>query len=386
MFRFSFATFISGASFAIAMMNGLTGLAQTEGRKDPKQNKIDCVRSDETTGHRFTANCEGWDYVSFGQPVQFRTNSQGLRDPEYPAKPSPGRLRVLFLGPSVTLNISGDQGIVPGVRRALERAARDRRFPGYRTVEVISAGQAGYDTVQSALHLPELLAAYSPHWVVFFDNFLGMPLSEYHSHDRAPKDPATGLARVVGRHPAFWPLPISWEPRIWPNAWAPQARVFSQAARLALLKYKLRFFSSGCGERGASCVVATHRRYVESMHAAANARGARFTALWPSTLLSIYVSDTKSGFNHGISAWYKPEWVASLVAPWDHFPLSAVEEFRKSYATASFESIDIGPEFKRAMRGSQMDKPEQYHLTETHATWLGERIGEHLIASPPRSP
>jgi hypothetical protein len=88
-------------------------------------------------------------------------NSLGFRDREYPAKAPAGKTRVLLLGASDSLGVGLEEADT--FPRRFEAELRTRGIPA----EVINASTVGYCTIQSTLRLRELLAAYSPHRLVY---------------------------------------------------------------------------------------------------------------------------------------------------------------------------------------------------------------------------
>ena len=95
--------------------------------------------------------------------VLFRSNSQGLRGPDYTAAPGPGVFRIAIGGDSVTMGEGVEES--SSYSRQLEDRLNER--PGERRYEVLNVGLSGAD----ASHVMERLTAaadhYRPHMLVY---------------------------------------------------------------------------------------------------------------------------------------------------------------------------------------------------------------------------
>jgi len=108
--------------------------------------------------YRLPAHARGTD-VKEEFAVKIETNSQGLRDREYPAEKSAGVVsRILVLGDSMTFAEGAEaEETYPKV---LERALADRYGAG--RYEVINAGIRGYGTDQELVLFERLVPIYHP--------------------------------------------------------------------------------------------------------------------------------------------------------------------------------------------------------------------------------
>jgi hypothetical protein len=358
----------------------------------------DCVEFDWQKGHRFIPGCSGSTVMPDGQQIEFTMNQMGLRDKDYSPSPPRNTFRILFMGPSLAVNYGPESGVVPGLEAELERILRaDRQSPfarSYRRIEVIAAAESGYTVIQSHLRLQELLNAYKPHLVLFLDTFGGISLQVLFDHVTAMgRHPQTGLVSFYGPKSMFWPLPESWNWRIWRYSWAWQAHIFSVALRQAILKYHLRFFPSRiCGKlpEGASCTVDLYFAYLESMRQQSEMAGVPFAVLWQSRYLrdqNRTQEPPENQVSRKIVAWYKPEWVAGFLAPWEHLTLDDEKRYVELLESGLVPSVNIGPEFWEARKGSARLNPEEYHLEEPYANRLGAEIApkiyERLLELPP---
>ncbi len=95
--------------------------------------------------------------------VLHRTNSQGLRGPEYTPKPGEGIFRIAITGDSVTMGTGVEEEFTYSaqLQELLEAESSDRRH------EVLNVGVAGINTQEAIKRLERTIAAYHPHLVVY---------------------------------------------------------------------------------------------------------------------------------------------------------------------------------------------------------------------------
>ena len=112
---------------------------------------------DPGIGARLRPGYEGLD----DQGIRVTINSRGLRSPEVATAKTPGRLRILALGDSVTYGY----GVLEreAYPRVLERELRDRGVDA----EVVNAGITGYSTYQGWYSLEHDLLDLEPDVVLF---------------------------------------------------------------------------------------------------------------------------------------------------------------------------------------------------------------------------
>ena len=98
----------------------------------------------------------------------FRTNALGFRGPETTARKPSGRLRIVVLGGSSAwgLGCTADERTVPGRLQTLLR----EKYPG-RDLEVINAGQFGFNSTQELIYYHRLIAPMSPDLVLLLDGY-----------------------------------------------------------------------------------------------------------------------------------------------------------------------------------------------------------------------
>jgi len=95
--------------------------------------------------------------------VEYRTNAQGFRGPEFRAERTPGAPRLLFVGDSFTFGEGVHfEDTYPEVTAAALRAA----LPGEPAVEAYNLGVGGYNTRQSLRLLEHHLDRFAPDAVV----------------------------------------------------------------------------------------------------------------------------------------------------------------------------------------------------------------------------
>ena len=118
--------------------------------------KHDVGIEDPVRHHRWMANAHGRVHG-----IEYRTNSLGLRDREYPEAGPPGGLRILLLGDSFTEGSTLDFEDTVAKRMERDLAARCRR-----PHEVINGGNASYSPILEYLLLKEIGPRLRPDIVV----------------------------------------------------------------------------------------------------------------------------------------------------------------------------------------------------------------------------
>jgi lysophospholipase L1-like esterase len=100
----------------------------------------------------------------FAMGVDVRTNSQGLRDYEYPLRKAPGVYRIMILGDSTVLGWGSP--LKETIAKVLEHELNRARMPGYDRVEVINVGIGNYNTVQEVAFYHTYGRAFQPDLVI----------------------------------------------------------------------------------------------------------------------------------------------------------------------------------------------------------------------------
>lgn len=126
-----------------------------------KKKHVEWVRSmmayDELLGWRLVPNSRAWS-ESPEYKVQYIINSKGLRDKEYSYNKEPGKLRIIYLGDSITFGWGVDAN-----SRFTE--ILERRFTN---VEIINMGVPGYGIDQDLLFLNQEGVKYLPDLVLIY--------------------------------------------------------------------------------------------------------------------------------------------------------------------------------------------------------------------------
>lgn len=133
--------------------------------------------------------------IHAGVPVAF--NNLGLRDPERPAQPAPGTVRVLALGDSVTfgMGVAQDQTFPRQAETLLNAAASP---PERARVEVLNLGVPGYNTLHQLALLREVGFALQPNVVVLGFLYNDIELSSSQKDESAVKQAAdTSVPRKI---------------------------------------------------------------------------------------------------------------------------------------------------------------------------------------------
>ena len=130
-------------------------------RLDPQEHlPPDLFITDPKLGYRVAPNFHG-DYVTRTFSVPLITNSLGLRDREYGARPE-GGLRLYVLGDSF---VFGNRvGVEQTVTKVLERTLQARLAP--RAVEVVNGGMPGYSTIQELQFFEQTVDRLQPDLVI----------------------------------------------------------------------------------------------------------------------------------------------------------------------------------------------------------------------------
>lgn len=127
-----------------------------------EESAFPCFSPDERLIHKVIPGCEG-ESERFGRKVKMHYNSKGLRDRDYSSHPEKGILRILAIGPAYLVGPGLDQDKTP-----IESVKTEFGKLWKRPFEIINGATEGYFSIQSAIHLRELLDAYHPHLVVYF--------------------------------------------------------------------------------------------------------------------------------------------------------------------------------------------------------------------------
>lgn len=214
----------------------------------------------------------------------------------------------------MSVNLSDKIGIVPTFEAELNKiAAKDALFRRrFKRIEVIPGAESGFTPVQTYIRLPQLLATYHPHLVLLQQSYSAFALQQTFDHFSSERiDPKTGLSEAIGLPQHFWPIPRSMNGYLWRLERANELRVKVLGLRLALLKWRLRFFGGKDSE-----YVRIHKAYLDGIRDRSKAAGAEF--------MSLNVERLGDGIERRFyesmkgNTWYKPEWVATKFASWPH--------------------------------------------------------------------
>src|SRR5712692_4118087 len=139
----------------LALAGAEAGMRYLASRGRPEQTSTHM--SDPVLHHRLRPNIRAQI-----RGVEFRTNSLGLHDREYPARKPPGVFRILLLGDSMTEG--GGLALEATVAKQAEVLlnARGCRSP----VEVVNGGVASYSPILQYLYLEALAPTFEPDLVV----------------------------------------------------------------------------------------------------------------------------------------------------------------------------------------------------------------------------
>lgn len=109
--------------------------------------------------------------------MEFRTNSQGLRDYEIPLQKEPGEFRIVVLGDSATFgqSVELDKTCHKVLQRLLEK-----QYPG-RKFSVVNHGMQGYSILQGYYFYCDVGRRYSPDLVIVneFNEFANQQMGEF---------------------------------------------------------------------------------------------------------------------------------------------------------------------------------------------------------------
>ena len=179
----------------------------------------------------------------------------------------------------------------------------------------------------------------------------------------------------------FWPLPRSWEGKIWTYSWANKARTLSVGFRLALLKTKLRllgFFAPNKYKNGPTMTF--YEKYLTALQNKVETKNSAFFVLYAVARDNLNSSQTlEKEENPNIVAWYDPEWVASLFAPWSQLTKKDREAYVTSMLALGDKSIDSTDEYLQNQSISLTANPTEYHFTEKAANQYGEILAKKLF-------
>lgn len=93
----------------------------------------------------------------------WKSNTQGLRDKDYPPRPAKGVVRVLVIGP-MEFNRPNEPLELTAVKRFERQLNEENTGTRY---EVINGSLWNYSLLEYSIKLGDLLAAYHPHFVVY---------------------------------------------------------------------------------------------------------------------------------------------------------------------------------------------------------------------------
>jgi lysophospholipase L1-like esterase len=144
--------------------------------------------------------------------VPYRSNSFGLRGPEYDQHPAAGTFRIVVTGDSTTMGagVVEEDRYTNQLERLLNADATDRRF------EIVNIGLSGQNTTHAADRLGRALERYDTDMIVygFSHNDIEGPDYENHFGGLPPRDDAQKRWDLVAEYEAspsyFWRFIGAW--------------------------------------------------------------------------------------------------------------------------------------------------------------------------------
>lgn len=336
-----------------------------------------CARGDELLGFRFLPNCSGVDEFLISEPVFFRTNALGLKDKDYSPKPAKKVFRILFLGGSAGVNLTDARGFVPSFEATfnekLKKMAGNKPFD---RIEIVNGSENAYHTVRTFLRYPELGAAYKPHVVIWVDFYGGLKMEEFLDHLTSKEKNADGLAKKIGYQPDFWPLPESWNGKIWGKYGdsASSYYFFSRALRAAKTKVGLLLRpGKHCDSKDFSCPVYWHLRYLKALQESVEKGGSKFVAMFGAAK-----HNTDSALLIS-TPWRAPETIVRKLTPWD--PLNKKDydsyyDWLKAYPNG----LDISEQTEAAIVRHNFSKNPLLHMSLENVEQMGREVAEKTFS------
>jgi lysophospholipase L1-like esterase len=132
------------------------------------------------------------------QGVYYRTNSRGIRGPEYSPEPAPGTFRILIAGDSVTMGwgVAEEHSYSRVLEALLNEAGPEHPAGdpanGIERFEVINVGLAGVDATFSNKRIRRFSRIYQPHLTVY-----GFTLNDIEGPHYRPGEPGQASARSI---------------------------------------------------------------------------------------------------------------------------------------------------------------------------------------------
>lgn len=152
--------------------------------------------------------------------VYFRTNSQGMRGPEYAAEAAPGVFRIAVTGDSVTMGSGVDEN--DAYPKQLEALLNARG--GERRYEVINVGLAGINTRVAVQRLRVATKAYDPQLFVYGFTINDIEGKRYHGNQAEQAEFVVFWRKAIGRYESpsrlwkwLWPRLVALALRVSPD-------------------------------------------------------------------------------------------------------------------------------------------------------------------------
>ncbi|MCO5141943.1 MAG: hypothetical protein M9962_02505 [Oligoflexia bacterium] len=344
-----------------------------------------CVTLDYKLGHRFTPNCSGLDIMNTGLQTEFKHNSMGLRDQEYSKKAPKNSLRILFIGASEAVPYNDNEGIVPGLKKEINKLLlKSKLRKKYKKVEIIAAGESGYNIVQTYLRLPELLSEYNPDIVLFMDSYLGFVVDSMFFHFSAQEYEESGLVKNYGNFNQLYPIPEKYHSYIWNHPWNQHVRGVSIGFRKAVENYKLYFgLEKRCkNKEQESCINFLYTSYLSSIHKLAIDAGAKFIFLQNLNLDKNKSNYSFNNFKQTLKQFdlRNTRMVSNLLQPFNLPRNTDITDYANYLSNQpNLNIIDIYKEFNQRTIETYTRNPLDYHLDPQASTALGADIASPIL-------
>jgi lysophospholipase L1-like esterase len=153
--------------------------------------------------------------------VPYRTNSNGLRGPDYDPEPAPGTLRILVSGDSVTAGwgVPEDETYPALLSDLLASAAPDHpasaAASGVERIEVINAGLPGANGPHAVRRLRQFTRVYDPHLAIY--GFTLNDIEGAHYRSAPPRSPSARAKQAWRRALRFHDSPSHLLRELWPR-------------------------------------------------------------------------------------------------------------------------------------------------------------------------
>jgi lysophospholipase L1-like esterase len=165
----------------------------------------------------------------------YRTNSLGVRGPEYDLRPPSGVFRIVIVGDSVTMGVFVEEGDVYPAR--LE-AALNARKGSYR-YEVVNLGLAGANIQQIVRRLEQIGLRYDPDLIIYgwtVNDITGAGYEEF-------RQPELHALTILQRYDRFRDSPSYLLRALWPS-WVSLSELIAPHPRSYLAELRYNYFEN----------------------------------------------------------------------------------------------------------------------------------------------